>query len=96
MEELLKLGIEISQATVAKYMVRRHKPPSQTWRTFLGESHSADSSNRLSGSKDRELSLAVRICCPESLAATRDSLQRDGAPHRRMDGKANRGSVSVG
>lgn len=36
--ELLKLGIEISQATVAKYMVRQRKPPSQTWRTFL-ENH---------------------------------------------------------
>ena len=33
--ELLKLGIEISENTVAKYMVRRRKPPSQTWRTFL-------------------------------------------------------------
>ncbi len=33
--ELLKLGIEVSQATVAKYMVRRSRPPSQTWRTFL-------------------------------------------------------------
>jgi hypothetical protein len=28
--ELLKLGFELSQATVAKYMVRRRKPPSQT------------------------------------------------------------------
>jgi len=36
--ELLKLGIEVSQATVAKYMIRRSKPPSQTWRTFL-ENH---------------------------------------------------------
>jgi putative transposase len=36
--ELLKLGIEVFQATVAKYMVRRRKPPSQTWRTFL-ENH---------------------------------------------------------
>ena len=33
--ELLKLGIEISQATVAKYMVRRRGTPSQNWRTFL-------------------------------------------------------------
>jgi putative transposase len=33
--ELLKLGIDICQATVAKYMVRRRQPPSQTWRTFL-------------------------------------------------------------
>jgi transposase InsO family protein len=33
--ELLKLGIDVSQATVAKYMVRHRHPPSQTWRTFL-------------------------------------------------------------
>jgi len=33
--ELLKLGMDVSQATVAKYMVRRRQPPSQTWRTFL-------------------------------------------------------------
>jgi len=33
--ELLKLGIEISQTTVATYMARRRRPPSQTWRTFL-------------------------------------------------------------
>jgi transposase InsO family protein len=34
--ELLKLGMDVSQATVAKYMVRRRQPPSQTGRTFLG------------------------------------------------------------
>ena len=33
--ELLKLGIAITEPTVAKYMVRHRKPPSQTWRTFL-------------------------------------------------------------
>jgi len=33
--ELLKLGIDICETTVAKYMIRHHKPPSQTWRTFL-------------------------------------------------------------
>jgi transposase InsO family protein len=33
--ELLKLGIEVSQATVAKYMVRRRGTPSPTWRSFL-------------------------------------------------------------
>jgi transposase InsO family protein len=33
--ELLKLGIEVSQATVAKYMVRRVGRPSPTWRSFL-------------------------------------------------------------
>ena len=33
--ELLKLGIDIGQTTVAKYMVRRRRPPSQGWKTFL-------------------------------------------------------------
>src|SRR5215472_6747561 len=33
--ELLKLGIDVSQATVAKCMVRTRKPPSQSWRAFL-------------------------------------------------------------
>jgi len=33
--ELLKLGIDIGEASVSKYMVRLSKPPSQTWRTFL-------------------------------------------------------------
>jgi transposase InsO family protein len=33
--ELLKLGIDVGQTTVAKYMARRRRPPSQGWRTFL-------------------------------------------------------------
>jgi putative transposase len=36
--ELLKLGIDIGESSVSKYMVRPRKPPSQTWRTFL-ENH---------------------------------------------------------
>ena len=33
--ELAKLGIELSEPTVAKYMVRVRKPPPQAWLTFL-------------------------------------------------------------
>jgi transposase InsO family protein len=33
--ELLKLGIDIGETSVSKYMIRRRNPPSQTWRTFL-------------------------------------------------------------
>jgi putative transposase len=36
--ELLKLGIDIGESSVSKYMVHGRKPPSQTWRTFL-ENH---------------------------------------------------------
>lgn len=34
--ELGKLGIEVSERTVSRLMPRRRKPPSQTWRAFLG------------------------------------------------------------
>ena len=33
--ELLKLGMDVSQTSVAKYMARRRAPPSQGWKTFL-------------------------------------------------------------
>ena len=33
--ELLKLGIEVAQSTVAKYMAKRGRGGSQTWKTFL-------------------------------------------------------------
>jgi putative transposase len=33
--ELLKLGVDIGETSVSKYMVRQRKSPSQTWRTFL-------------------------------------------------------------
>src|SRR5262249_51793160 len=36
--ELLKLGIDIGETSVGKYLVRRRHPPSQTWKSFL-ENH---------------------------------------------------------
>lgn len=39
--ELLKIGIEVSETTVSKYLIRGRKPPSQSRRTFL-ENHGQD------------------------------------------------------
>ena len=39
--ELLKLGFEVAQSSVAKYMVKRRGPPSQGWRIFL-RNHARD------------------------------------------------------
>src|SRR6266571_8588542 len=39
--ELLKLGFEVAQSSIAKYIVKRHGPPSQPWRTFL-RNHAPD------------------------------------------------------
>jgi hypothetical protein len=33
--ELLKLGFEVAESTVSKYMIGRRGSPSQSWRTFL-------------------------------------------------------------
>jgi hypothetical protein len=33
--ELLRLGIEVSERTVSRFLPRHRKPPSQTWRAFL-------------------------------------------------------------
>jgi hypothetical protein len=39
--ELLKLGFEVAQSSVARYMIKRRGPPSQGWRTFL-RNHAPD------------------------------------------------------
>ena len=39
--ELLKLGYDICETSIAKYMVRRPSPPSQTWQTFI-QNHMAE------------------------------------------------------
>ena len=49
--ELLKLGIDVGQTSVAKYMTRRRKGPSQGWRTFL--CNHAEASPRLTCSSCR-------------------------------------------
>ncbi|WP_395074137.1 helix-turn-helix domain-containing protein [Hyphococcus sp.] len=33
--ELKLLGIDIAQSTVAKYIIKRRGPPSQSWKTFI-------------------------------------------------------------
>ncbi len=34
-DELLMLGINVAESTVGRYMVRRHRSPSQGWKAFL-------------------------------------------------------------
>jgi hypothetical protein len=50
--ELLKLGFEVAQSSVAKYMVKRRRPPSQGWRTFL-HNHAPD------------IAAMDLFCCPD-------------------------------
>jgi putative transposase len=54
--ELLKLGIDIGETSVGKYIVRTRKPPSLTWRTFLRKSRQDRGVGRLLHSADDPVS----------------------------------------
>jgi hypothetical protein len=81
--ELLKLGFEVAQSSVAKYMVKQHRPPSQRWRTFL-RNHAPDNAAM-------DLFVAHRLrpapCLHHrSTASQRPRLdQRHNKPDGRMD-----------
>src|ERR1700686_3300232 len=59
--ELLKIGIDIGQTSVAKYMAKRRDPPSQGWRTFL-RNH-ADGSPRWICSSYRQSHFVCSTAC---------------------------------
>src|SRR3984893_8003238 len=52
--ELRKLGFEVAQSSVAKYIVKRQGPPSQGWRTFLRDIDRAELGG-LTGAAERGL-----------------------------------------
>jgi putative transposase len=54
--ELLKLGIEVSQATVGRYLPRRPKTPSPTGRSFLQNHTDGHGGNRHVHCRDRDVS----------------------------------------
>jgi putative transposase len=51
--ELRKLGVEVSERTVSRFVRRRQRPPSQTWRTFLANHRSARTHRRHDGPSTR-------------------------------------------
>jgi hypothetical protein len=63
--ELLKLGFELAESTVSKYMVKHRGPPSQTWRTFLRNHADAIAAISLCGS-DPDVRVPVCVSCRES------------------------------
>src|SRR5260221_3535935 len=94
--ELLKLGIEIGQTSVAKYMGRRRHPPSQGWRTFYPQScrrHRGDGSGCRA---DNLVSPALWIADHGARPATYSVVWRHSASNRRMDRKSGHGSMRLG
>jgi hypothetical protein len=59
--ELLKLGIDVGQTSVAKYMAKHRQPPSQGWKTFLRNHADGIASIDLSSRSDILVSTALRL-----------------------------------
>ena len=74
--ELALLGHDVVEATVAKYMVRTRKPPSQTWRTFLANHVPDIAACDFFTVPDRDLPCLVRLHRAPSRPAAGRSLQR--------------------
>jgi hypothetical protein len=92
--ELLKLGIDIGQTSVAKYMARRRGPPSQGWKTFL-HNH-ADGIAAIVRRADNLISSALWPVDPRAWSKTDLMAWRHNASDRRMDRKSDHGSMRLG
>src|SRR5580692_4325102 len=94
--ELLKLGIAVAQSTVAKYLSRPRKLPSQTWQTFLTNhmEQIASIDFFVVPTATFRVSVCVRgvVQCSASCAA----LSSDRTPQPGVDDAADAGSVSMG
>jgi len=93
--ELLKLGIEVSQATVSKYMLRTKKPRSQTWRTFLN--NHADSMAAMDFFTVPTASFRVFLCvhCSQPRSPACSTFQRNRTPNRPVDSTTDSGGFSI-
>jgi hypothetical protein len=79
--ELLKLGFEVAQSTVSKYMIKHRGPPSQTWRTFL---------------RSHDVRVPVCVSCDEPWSTTTVVVRGNRASDGGVASTANRGGISVG
>ena len=93
--ELLKLGFEIAELTVSKYMVKRRGPPSQSWRTFLRNHADAIAAIDLCVVPHYvRVSVCVSRRGPWSTTAT--VVRGDPASDGRMAGATDRRGIPVG
>jgi len=93
--ELLKLGIKIGETSVGKYMGRRRKPPSQTWRTFLENHVKTMVSVDFFTVPNDPVSGPVRVSSFGSRSKAGRSFQRHRPPDGRVDGAATARIIPV-
>ena len=83
--ELLKLGIDIGQTTVAKYMSRRRSPPSQDWEDLSSQSYRRHRIDGLVRCPDDLVSAVVRPPDPAAFPPGAFVVSCDRTSGRRMD-----------
>ena len=93
--ELLKLGFEIADSTVSKYMIQHRGPPSQSWATFLRTTRMQLRRSILRGS-NRDIRVPVCVSRHRPRSTTTALVCHYGAPDCRMGGAADRGGISAG
>src|SRR6267154_4301821 len=94
--ELLKLGVDIGQTSLAKYMARRRDPPSQGWRTCLRNHADGIAAMDMFVVPTISFSPALWIADHGARPATYSVVWRHSASNRRMDRKSGHASMRVG
>jgi hypothetical protein len=94
--ELLKLGFEIAESTVSKYMIRRRGPPSQTWRTFLRNHAHAIAAIDLCVVPNPDVRVPVCVSRVGPRSTTAALVRGDAASDGGVAGAADRGSIPMG
>jgi len=88
-------GLDVSQATVAKYLVRGTKPAVADIANLPRESPPANRGCRFLRRANCHLPALIRARDPRARAPTRRARRGHGPSHRRMDGPTTSGSLSV-
>jgi hypothetical protein len=94
--ELLKLGIDIGQTSVGKYMVRARRPPSQGWTTFLRNHADGIAGDGPVRGADCFVSAALRAFDHGTRPATYLVAGRDDPSNGGMDCQSNHAGMRLG
>jgi hypothetical protein len=92
--ELLKLGFEVAESTVCKYMIKHRGPPSQTWRTFL-RNH-ADAIAAIDLCLVPTVTFECLFAGREPWSTTASMVRGDQASHGGVASAADRRGIPVG
>ena len=83
--ELLRLGIEVAQSTVAKYMAKSGRGRSQTWKTFLHNHAAGIAAMDFLIVPDSWLQVAIRVGHSQAPTAAADITHGDDQSNGRVD-----------